>query len=146
MSEPCPALPRGNFQLLDFQGLCLTALTSSGPVIAEDCISTFPADQTWSLVPVNRGFILFSGLSQGPELPVFLNLGNSNGAVTSEGTTGFGFNISCFPFDFNAVTLVDNLVVNGTLTSSETDGETAQVLFEPLANSFNQIWSIEVLD
>jgi hypothetical protein len=54
----------------------------------------------WSLVPVNHGNILLSGLSQEAGENIFLTFG-SNGQAITAGNTGFGFNITCVPFDAN---------------------------------------------
>ncbi|KAJ7738308.1 hypothetical protein B0H16DRAFT_1570414 [Mycena metata] len=147
MSVPC--IPTGSFLLLDFLGRCLTVNITGGsvfsPVIAAQC-TTLP-QQTWSLQPVNHGAILVSGLSQGAGETVLLAEGSNEQAITS-GNTGFGFNITCLPVGAHSVTLVDNLIgTEITLTSSqEGQSETAQVIFEPLNGSFEQIWTIVDLD
>ncbi|KAJ6495061.1 hypothetical protein C8R45DRAFT_1072621 [Mycena sanguinolenta] len=129
MSVPCTIPTTGSFQLMDFQGQCLTVdITGASPfapVISEVCELRLPAlaQQTWSLAPVNHGRVLVSGLSQGPSELVLLTQGPNGQAVTAN-NTGFGFNITCVPVDTNAVTLVDNLVgTEITLTSTQGSGQ-----------------------
>ncbi|KAJ7911885.1 hypothetical protein B0H13DRAFT_2327864 [Mycena leptocephala] len=155
MISPC-TIPTGSFILKDFQGLCLTVDISGpslfGPVFTEYCTLRLPGlpQQAWSLVPVNHGNILLSGLSQEAGENIFLTFG-SNGQAITAGNTGFGFNITCVPFDANnTVTLVDNLVgTEITLTSSQAEGGNfpeSQVNFEPFTGSLEQIWWISTLD
>ncbi|KAF7374274.1 hypothetical protein MSAN_00310400 [Mycena sanguinolenta] len=159
---PCTIPTTGSFWLKDFQGLCLTVDNSAGffsTVFADFCELRLPAlpQQTWSLAPVNHGAILVSGLSQAAGELVLL--ADTDGQAITAGNTGFGFNITCVPIDFNTVTLVDNLVgTETTLTSTQVSVEKnsnldppAQVIFQPLApNPFQiwneQIWSIQTLD
>ncbi|KAJ7190820.1 hypothetical protein GGX14DRAFT_407685 [Mycena pura] len=147
MSAPCTVIPTGNFQLSDFQGFCLTAVFATNTVVETECIlpPQAPPDQTqWSFVPVNHGHVLLSGISQVTSETILLDE-DANGKAITGSNTGFGFNISCFPFNTNLVTLVDNLV--GTEITLTSPGiETAQVVFEPFTDSIAQLWNIEALD
>ncbi|KAJ7641721.1 hypothetical protein FB45DRAFT_900864 [Roridomyces roridus] len=127
----CVIPPSGTFfQLVDFQFLCLTV--NSGNVITSTCEfggAGIPAEQQWTLIGVNHGTVLLSGLSVPPSSLFFLTQG-SNGQAIASSNTGFGFNVSCVSAAERTVSLVDNLVgTEITLTSSTQSGsDDAQVL------------------